>query len=396
MVIYVPSYTALSIRKPADRLPPTPPPAAEEGPRLQPLHSHPSYLTALSARDGTVLWRREGWKPPGSETPPLARAGDVLITDALAREIGEREITALDRSTGETRWACAAGEPSGYARRLLGVRGGRVYVSKGGLEHYRLHVLDARSGEELWTLDQVNWGVTLSSGGKLVALTVGDRSAMEPRQLILDAADGTVVAEVSRDSTVHALTDDGIAYLSSGRYKHRRTRAVRLGDGVELWSISEGVPGEMVAGHVIATETALYAGQLTQPQELAEVVALDTRTGHLLWRWHSPAHLLSLLKLWGRHTPAIVVFALAQARRSFISAREARDRSILLREVIHGQWRRPGALIGGVQLAADRERVYVATNLGLFAVSASSGRLRWHALPTRDLSPVEPALPLEE
>jgi outer membrane protein assembly factor BamB len=160
-VIYVPSYLGLPIRKPADRLPPTPPPAAEEGPRRQPPSAHPSYLTALRVRDGTVLWRREGWKPPGSENPPLARAGDVLITDALAREIGERQITALDRRTGETRWACAAGEPSGYARRLLGVRGGRVYVSKGGLEHYRLHVLDARSGEELWTLDQVQWWVTV-------------------------------------------------------------------------------------------------------------------------------------------------------------------------------------------------------------------------------------------
>jgi hypothetical protein len=167
---------------------------------------------------------------------------------------------------------------------------------------------------------------------------------------------------------------------------------VRLGDGVELWCVG----AIAAAGHVIAMETALYAGQLTQPQELAEVVALDTQTGHRLWRWHSPAHLLSLLKLWGRQTPALVVFALAQARRSFVRAREARDRSIVLREVIHGQWRRPGALIGGVQLSADRERVYVATNLGLFAVSASSGRLRWHALPTRDLSPVEPALPLEE
>jgi hypothetical protein len=91
----------------------------------------------------------------------------------------------------------------------------------------------------------------------------------------------------------------------------------------------------------------------------------------------------------------MVRFALAQARRSFRSAREARDRQIYWREVIRGQWRRPGALIGGIQLASDRDRVYVATNLGLFAVRASAGGPCWHALPTRDLSPVAPALPLE-
>jgi outer membrane protein assembly factor BamB len=411
-VIYVASFLGIPVREAEDRLPPPQPVvvqtplasggAEEDRPLLPRRYAYPSALTALRARDGAVLWRREGWKPPGFEPPPLARAGDLLITDTLASEIGERQLTALDRRTGETRWVRDAGAPGGYARRLLGVGGGRVYLTKDeryqwDQDHYRLHVLDAGSGEELWRRDEVQVGaVSLSAQGRLVALRVGGRSVAS-RHVIVEAALGAVVAEVAPDSTLHALTDDGIAYLSSGSFISQRTRALRLGDERELWSIRARVPGEeLTANQVLSTGRTLYFGQVPELQHLAEIVALDTQTGRRLWRWHSPGHLLPLLKLWGRHTPEMVAFALAQARRSLVYAREARDRRIVVREVIHGQWRRPGALIGGIQLSADRDHVYVATNLGLFAVSASRGRLHWHALPTRDLSPVAPAFPLEE
>ncbi len=228
-VIYVASFLGIPVREAEDRSPPPQPVvvqtplapggAEEDRPLLPRRYAYPSALTALRARDGAVLWRREGWKPPGFEPLPLARAGDLLITDALASEIGERQLTALDRRTGETRWVRDAGAPGGYARRLLGVGGGRVYLTKDeryqwDQDHYRLHVLDAGSGEELWRRDEVQVGaVSLSAQGRLVALRVGGRSVAS-RHVILEAALGAVVAEVAPDSTLHALTDDGIAYLA--------------------------------------------------------------------------------------------------------------------------------------------------------------------------------------
>jgi hypothetical protein len=37
--------------------------------------------------------------------------------------------------------------------------------------------------------------------------------------------------------------------------------------------------------------------------------------------------------------------------------------------------------------------MFVGTRLGLFAFEVSNGRLRWHALPTTDLTFIDPALP---
>jgi hypothetical protein len=37
--------------------------------------------------------------------------------------------------------------------------------------------------------------------------------------------------------------------------------------------------------------------------------------------------------------------------------------------------------------------VFVGTRLGLFALETSDGRLRWHALPTTDLSFIDLGMP---
>ena len=68
---------------------------------------------------------------------------------------------------------------------------------------------------------------------------------------------------------------------------------------------------------------------------------------------------------------------------------------MLRREVRDGPWRQPHALHAAnnaLWLAARDGIVFVGTRLGLFALEASSGRLRWHALPAIDLSFIDPAL----
>jgi hypothetical protein len=99
-----------------------------------------------------------------------------------------------------------------------------------------------------------------------------------------------------------------------------------------------------------------------------------------------------MLRLWGWRTPQVLLFAVAQARHTFARARATHDRHIIQREVTNGQWRHPAALSGLSPLAVDEESVYLGTDMGLFALRRSDGHLRWHALPTADLSATAPAL----
>ena len=81
----------------------------------------------------------------------------------------------------------------------------------------------------------------------------------------------------------------------------------------------------------------------------------------------------------------VLLFVLAQARRSIMRARDQHDRGIFRREVIHGQWRHPTQLVSQMTVAADAQTDYVGTSLGLIALRANDGKRLWYALPMMDL-----------
>jgi len=67
----------------------------------------------------------------------------------------------------------------------------------------------------------------------------------------------------------------------------------------------------------------------------------------------------------------------------------------LWHEFSWGHWRHPWQVHDATNanwLAARWGIVFLGTWLGLFALDATTGQLLWHALPTIDLSFVEPAL----
>lgn len=352
--------------------------AAGQRPARQ-LHTFPTTLTALRARDGAVLWQRDGWHPFGRGCVILD--GDVLVTDALASGIGQSAVTALDPETGEERWKYGAGTQWGPVQLLLAAAGGRMLVREEG-EKRRLCALDGNSGAEQWSREEPNAVHRLSDGGAYLAYSDQAR-AVE----VLDVRDGSVAAILPLATSLLALTDAGIAYCSAGTYRQQQIAALRVRDGSELWRVDAEHPLRL-----LISGDRLYCTRLTEPKPRAEVTVLDTRTGQRLWRWRSPAHLLGLLKLWGWRTPQVILAALAQARWSIRRARDSRDRGIISREVIRGQWRRPTQLVGTIQVAADRQAVYVGTSLGLFALRATDGHLLWHALPTYDLSCFAPVV----
>lgn len=351
---------------------------------------YPALLTALRAQDGSVAWQREGWSI--YRTTQLAFDDGTLLADAPAPQIGDAFVYSLDPHRGDIRWAYDTGLPWGFMQRLIAAGGGRAYVweehesrTLSALNARTLSALNARTGAVLWRHEQPDPQVQLSPGGKLVVVGTNAAPAWSLELTVRNTADGSIVATLPPGDRPIALTDDGTAYVP--RYPDA-LMALRIGEQTELWRARDIEPG-----HLLVTDDVLYCAWLTQPpRQLAVVVALDAHSGQRLWRWHSPAHLVSLLRLWGRRTPEVIVFALSQARRSIQYARDQHDRSIVRRDVIHGQWLRPASLLGDFQIAAGWGIVFVATSMGLFALRAGDGHLLWHALPTRDLSWNAPAI----
>jgi outer membrane protein assembly factor BamB len=382
--VYVPTTLPVGTVRPLD--------VAQSG-RSGRVRGYPTLLTALGAQDGHMLWQKEGWSI--HRTTQLCLDDSVLLADAPAPQIGDAFVYGLEPHTGESRWAYDTGLKWGFMQRLIAAGGGRAYVweehesrTLSALNDRTLSVLDARTGNVLWRHERPDPQVQLSPEGKLVVVGTNTAPAGSVELTVRNAVDGSVAATLLSGDRPLALTDDGIAYVP--RYPNALV-ALRIGERAERaerWRVRDIEPG-----HLLVTDDVLYCAWLTQsPRQLAVVAALDAHSGQQLWRWHSPAHLVSLLRLWGRQTPQVIVFALSQARRSIQRARDQRDRGIVQREVIHGQWRRPASLLNDFQIAAGWGIVFVATSMGVFALRADDGRLLWHALPTRDLSWNAPAV----
>lgn len=388
-IVYVPTDSPFGARRYLDGPPPRTP---EEARNREVAVGHPVTLSALRARDGAVVWQKEGWRASSARTR-LILDGDLLIADAPNPEIGQAWVSACDERTGETRWTYDTGIQWGSSERLIAARAGRVFVCEGGFglhNPHLLHVLDARTGAVRWSRKQAEHSLLLSEGGKLLIMYARGADGTQER-VVLNAEDGALVATFPWHTLVHALTDDGIAYITKVFDVQPALVAVRISDGAELWR-ADGVE----AGHLLVTDEVLYYARLVSPGPLAEAGALDAHMGRRLWRWRSPAHLVPLLKLWGRRTPLMIAHALNQGRRSMARARQQHERGIFVREILRGQWRRPGALVSNVHVAAGWGALYVATSLGLFALSADDGRLLWHALPTYDLGMVVPVVSPEQ
>src|SRR5262249_51093173 len=142
---------------------------------------------------------------------------------------------------------------------------------------------------------------------------------------------------------------------------------------------------------------AVYHAQVDAATGIGMVGALEAQSGRALWQWRTPRDTAKLLALWGRRAPRLLAVGVARSAITLTAAlaRDVRGQE-LLGEVRSGQWRHPEALhtaVNAMWLVADGEMLFLGTRLGVFALGAQSGGLRWHALPTMDLSFCEPALP---
>ncbi|NIL99560.1 MAG: PQQ-binding-like beta-propeller repeat protein [Acidobacteria bacterium] len=147
-------------------------------------------LLAVKASDGEVVWQHDlreafGAKPPrwGLSGSPLIE-GDLVIVNPGGDE--GRSILALDKNTGELRWS-ARNDRAGYAgpvaMTLAGVRQILVFVGD------KLVSLDPADGETFWELGwKTDWGVNASTPIQLVGNRVFLSTGYERGAIMLEVS----------------------------------------------------------------------------------------------------------------------------------------------------------------------------------------------------------------
>lgn len=372
----------------------------------------PAHMEARRASDGALLWTYAHPKVRRR----LFFASDVgIVVSVSDRHIDADAPTmqAFDATTGALRWERKGQSGQGSIVTLRGARGGRVYTSLND-SFEQITALDIVSGRPLWERHLSDYWVLSQSG----ALIGEQRTYYEYHDhsgviALIDTRDGTEMSSFPTDGVIRHLTDDGIAYVDGNTYEDATwIAAVNARTGEELWRTSDTPHYQLALDGAI-----LCYSRMVMNERIVEVGALDAATGKALWRWRSPGSLGELLRLWGmRHMPlmlwdsarksATVAASIVTLRHPIGEAvrrrthtrgrRRPSARWIALRhEFNNGHWRRPWQLHGANNanwMAARWGMVFLGTWLGLFALDAASGRLLWHALPTIDLSFVDPAL----
>jgi outer membrane protein assembly factor BamB len=342
--------------------------------RIAAERSRPTRLEARSLADGALAWSAAHWGQESSLHVELE--SDTLVAASLDCLPGAEMIYGLDARTGSVRWSVAGSECCGYLDRLAAARGGRVYVHKAGTPH-RMHVLDTRTGRDLWS-DEWSYPWDFSEHGTLVAKP-RPGYVRQGELTLLRAEDGMEIRRAPISGWLSVLTDDGVAYTHAIDQQPAVEAIDVLRDGALLWRVDG-----LRADRLVLDGDQLCFLRLVQPEQVAEVGALNARTGARLWTWRTPGDTAALLCLWGMRTPAMLADSARRSWQTLASVLAQPDpiqrRGLIRREISRGQWRHPYALHSAnnaAWLAARRGLVLVGTRLGLFALDASTGRPRW-------------------
>ena len=387
--------------------------------RLRARADIPSLLEARRASDGALLWTYT--HPKIKERLHIeAESGIVVVGNRRHFEADVPPIQVFDGTTGDLLWQVEGKNAQWSSDQFIAVRGGQVYARLGDHLDDTATALDLRTGKPLWQHAWHNPWI-FSPNSALIA----ERPSMS-NMMLIDARDGAELANIPLRGMLHLLADDGIAYTSMRDEPNDMwLAALDARTGEQVWRVA-GLGAESIA---LDGQILCYARTLPE-QRIAEIGALDAATGARLWQWHSPGSLNELLRLWGsRRMPAMLwdstdksvatvreivwrrwfrlrsprwPVRIPQHRQSpTMKLRGIRDAIAgdvgwpLWHEFSQGHWRHPWQVNDATNanwLAARWGIVFLGTWLGLFALDAATGRLLWHALPTIDLSFVDPAL----
>jgi outer membrane protein assembly factor BamB len=382
----------------------------------------PAQMEARRASDGALLWTYA--HPKVMRRLYFAADGGTIVSASDRHfDTDVPTMQAFDAATGALLWEHESLTGRRNSVTFRGAHGGRLYARLND-DFDQTTALDIRSGRPLWERHAYDYWVFSPSGA-----FIGEQRPDYDRPgaiALIHARDGSDLSSFPTDGVIRQLTDDGMAYIDGNTYEDATwIAALDMRAGIELWRTLD-----VAHDHLALDGAVLSYSRIVPGKGNVEIGALDVATGERLWQWRSPASLDELLRLWGARRMPMMLWdstekSVATIReivwrpwfrlrkplsrfreppRQQTRSRKLRDirQSIasdvgwpLWREFSQGHWRHPWHVHGSMNdnwLAARWGIVFLGTWLGLFALDAASGRLLWHALPTIDLSSIEPAL----
>ncbi|HEX9035677.1 MAG TPA: hypothetical protein VF808_01670 [Ktedonobacterales bacterium] len=360
-------------------------------------------LARIEARrtvDGALLWTQRNTSLVGRAT--IALDAGILAVSASDSPLNEGALFGMDARDGAVRWrrTYAADDDMGlYAAeeavkpvfprdlrrakaQIITARDGRLYVdvqrvSPTGSVGRWLEALDMATGAPLWSreIDLQTQRVTFSWGGELVVDI--NRTATHAYHLTArDAVDGGLAGELDFQGDFLDVNAAGVAYVLEDE-PTGRVAALPVCEEVARRPAGNGSKASPEAAYL----WGVYERRNKHRESYIEARALDLETGVTRWRWRSPKNMAALLRLWGVRAPGAFAGGVWREVTSNL-------RSILRgwrSELTSGQWRHPAEL-QNVRLDTLGDTVYISGRLGVFALRARDGRLRWSDLPNVDVN----------
>ncbi len=236
-------------------------------------------VAALEEASGRRLWARR-FHPSAR----VVAADDTTLIVGVGS--GPPSVRALDVQTGTLRWSRAASRPSVVDRAAHQLM---VVESKGAARWLRS--IEVASGGVAWSrrlrVRLVGWGGVRLSGGRVVVPVSTERGA---RLVCLRARDGSTIWS-RRASGDPAVVAEGRIFMiqPSSEAPTEIVSAFALEDGGFLWRFRAPFFASVAAaggGRVFVNHATCITGCEGEGFGLYRggVVALDVRTGHVLWR----------------------------------------------------------------------------------------------------------------
>ncbi len=199
----------------------------------------------------------------------------VIANDRVVFVRSDGHVTCLKISDGSVIWDNntpnnASGQDTAPDGAAIG--DGKVFVSKGdGV----LHALNLNDGKTVWTYkSEIELRAAPSFGEKLVFL--GEYNGILS---ILNPKDGSRIGGGGAGGAINTLAiKNGTAYASSW---DGSVQAFKIKDIIPLWNVKVGDP--------VTTQPEVNNGMIAVGTARGFVVALDEKSGNILWKFSSEA-----------------------------------------------------------------------------------------------------------
>ncbi|MCC5830059.1 MAG: PQQ-binding-like beta-propeller repeat protein [Phycisphaeraceae bacterium] len=285
------------------------------------------------------------------QLPGMAQTPPILMGDRVVTATAGREVIAVDTDTAKVVWR-RSHPTDGYLLLLAatpGERDARLIVGT----NRNLALLNPQDGQRLWTrTDLPGPALAMTADDHRILVLCGSRMV-----LALDSSNGQTLWQASlaeeemprkRDQGAMAIVSDGDAVAIVGS---DRVSVLNAHDGRARWSI------EMTGLHL---RPLLADGSLYVSRSEGTVEAVDVTTGESRWRARLPGPFAD---------PRLVGHA-ARAHLRLMAQQQNANAEAPRQDV---------TLVGGISVL-DKDRVLVATPMGVAAIERKSGRVAWARL----------------